>query len=193
MVSSMRFRLFQARCGLLTSYVCVQGLADGRYHPRRTSYFDASYNYMFGVQLHEASSVLFSELYANFFAVKYIIREGIADLGIFTDSRSALVCVRGGFIDLSNPYIVHSIARLLLPAITRTCCFFQVHFSWIPAHSSILGNEIADRIARTAAGLPFAICFGLPCKDLLNDMWRDFLAWICILWPYQGSRHNGFE
>ena len=72
-------------------------------------------NYRFGVRLSDDSSVLFAELYAIFSAVKYILRMGIADSVILSDSRVALVCIRDRFIDSRVPYIVHSVSRLLLP------------------------------------------------------------------------------
>ena len=67
-------------------------------------------NYRFVAWLPDASSVLFTELYAIFSALKYIPRMGFVDSAIFSDSRAALVCIRDRSIDSSVPYIVHSIA-----------------------------------------------------------------------------------
>ena len=77
------------------------------------------FNYRFGLRLPDASSVLFTELYAIFSAVKYILRIGFVGSVVFSDSRAALVCIRDRFVDSSVPYIVLSIARLLLLASLR--------------------------------------------------------------------------
>ena len=90
-VAAKRLRLLPSMCGLLTSYVCMLGLVDGRYRSCRISFFD----------------------------VKYILRMGFEDSVILSDSRVALVCIRDRFIDSSVSYVVHSIARLLSPASSR--------------------------------------------------------------------------
>ena len=149
--------------------------------------FVPSLDYRFGVRLPDASSVLFTELYAIFSAVKYIRRVGLVDSVIFSDSHSALVGIRDRFTDSTAPYVVYSIARLLCLASGRG---LAVRFAWIPAHSGIWGNETADCIARSAAGLRFSICPALPARDFLIDLrCYDFLAWCRRLWP--PPRHGG--
>ena len=140
------------------------------------------------MRLPDYSSVLFSELYAIFSAIKYVLRMGIADSVILSDSRGALVCIRDRFINVSVPYIVHSVARLLLLATSRD---LGVRLAWIPAHSGIRGNAVADGIARSAARLPFSVCPALPFGDLLLEVRRDFLAWCRLRWPYYGSGSTG--
>ena len=100
----------------------------------------------------------------------------------------ALVCIRDRLTDSSVPYIVHSIARLLLIASSRG---LGVRLSWVPAHSGIRGNETADYITKSAARLPFTIRPALPFGDLLLDMRRDFLEWCRLCWPYYGFGPTG--
>ena len=145
-------------------------------------------NYRFGAWLPDASSVLFTELYAIFFAVKYILRMGFEDSPILSDSRVVLVCIRDRLIVSSVPYIVHFIARLLSLASSRG---LGVRFVWVPAHSDIQGNETADYIAKSAARLPFSIRPVFPFRDLLTDLQQNFLAWYCLRWPYHGPGHAG--
>ena len=97
---------------------------------------------------------MFTELYAIFSAVKYILRIDFEDSAILFDSRMALVCIRDRFIDSSVPYVVHSIARLLPLASSRG---LGVRFAWIPTHSNTQDNETANYIARSAARLSFSI------------------------------------
>ena len=99
---------------------------------------------------------------------------GLGDSAVLSDSRTALAGIRDRFTDSRVPYVVHSIARLLYLASTRG---LVVRFIWIPAHSGILGNEVADGIARSASGLPFSVCPALPPGDLLHDLRWDLLAW----------------
>ena len=149
-------------------------------------FFVPSLDYRFGVRLPDASLVLFTDLYAIFSAVKYILRVGFEDSVILFNSHSALVGIRDRFTDSRAPYVVHSIARLLCLASGRG---LAVRFAWIPAHSGIWGNETADCIASSGAGLPFFICPALPARDLLIDLRFDFLAWHRRLWPPPG--HGG--
>ena len=85
------------------------------------------------------------------------------DSVILSDSRAALVCIRDRFTHPSVPYIVYSIALLLLLVSSRG---LGVHDAWVPAHSGILGNETADYIANSAARLPFTVRPALPFGDL---------------------------
>ena len=250
-VAAGRLRLLPSRCGLLTSYLSVLGVVEGRHRSRRASFFDVPWrelsfevgltvdrlfdhrpsvtagamsdspglpwnissrliftdgsvdpaegragcgfyvpvtNHRFGVRLPDDSSVLFSELYAIFSAVKHTLRMCFANSVILSDSRAALVCIRDRFTDPFVPYIVHSIARLLLLVSSRC---LGVYLSSVPAHSGILVNETADFIAKSAARLPFTVRSALPFGDLLVDMRREFLAWCRLRWPYYGSRPTG--
>ena len=98
---------------------------------------------------------------------------GIADSVVLSDSRAVFVCIRDRFIDSRVPYIVHSVARLLLLASSRD---LGVRLAWVPAQSGIRANETADYIAKSAARLPFTVRPALPFGDLLLDVRRDFQA-----------------
>ena len=140
--------------GLPRGHIYTDGSVDPVAGRAGCGFFVPSLDYRFGVRLPDASSVLFTELYAIFSAVKYILRVGLEDSVVLSDSRSALVGIRDRFTDSGVPYVVHSTARLLCLASVRG---LVVRFAWIPAHSGIWGNETADCIARSAAGLPFSI------------------------------------
>ena len=86
-------------------------------------------NHRFGVRLPEDSSVLFAELYAIFSAAKHTLRMGFANSVILSDSRAALVCIRDRFTHPSVPYIVHSIARLLLLVSSRSSSVLPCSFA----------------------------------------------------------------
>ena len=140
------------------------------------------------MRLPDASSVLFAELYAIFSAIKYILRMGPGDSVVLSDSRTALAGIRDRFTDSRVPYVVQSIARLLYLTCTRG---LVVRFIWIPAHSGILVNEVADGFARSAAGLPFSVCPAFPPGDLQHDLRWDFLAWCRRLCPSPGHGNAG--
>ena len=168
--------------------ISTDGFVDPVEGRASCGFFVTAADYRFGVRLPDDSSVLFSELYAIFSAIKYVLRTGIADSIILSDLRVALVCIRDRFIDARVPYIVHLVTRLLLLASSRD---LRVRLSWVPAHSGIRGNEVADYIAKLAARLPFYVCPALPFGDLLQEVRRDILAWCRLRWPYYGSSTTG--
>ena len=125
--------------GLLRDTSSRPILTDGSVDPVEgragSGFYVPAADYRFGVRLPDDSSVLFSELYAIFSAIKYILRMGIADSVILSDSRAVLVCIRDRFINVRVPYIVHSVARHLLLASFR---ILGVYLSRVPAHSGAL-------------------------------------------------------
>lgn len=96
-------------------------------------------------KLHNCCSVFQAELIAINNAVKYIFKQKIPTTNIFSDCKSAL-------LEISNPnsqnFIVNEIHHTLHSARLQN---LEIYFSWVKAHINILGNEMADAAAKSAA------------------------------------------
>ena len=57
----------------------------------------------------------------------------------------------------------------------------------MPSHAGIVGNELADSVARSASRLPFVVQCGVPREDLFAALARDHYSWFKHLWPYSAS------
>ena len=86
---------------------------------------------------------------------------------------------------------MHAVAHQIV--VTRSREMF-VTVAWIPAHANILGNEMADSIARSAARLPFVVRCRVSRGDMMRVLRCEFNALVRVLWPYVGTGHclNGY-
>ena len=89
-------------------------------------------------------SILAAELYAILKGVNYAMKS-LSQTVIFTDNRSAL-CLIADQKPKSYKQIVYAIHNNILLAPQG-----KIKFHWVPAHTGILGNEQADKDAKTAA------------------------------------------
>ena len=149
-----------------------------------------SMSYSFGIRLVGFTSVLSAELYSIFCALKYILRMALPSTVVFSDSLHALYQLRDGPFSTRVSPDVFKILRLLSLSRERGCV---IGFVWIPAHSGISGNDLADGVARTASRLPFTVHCGVPLTDLYSSLERDFGYWCCSQWPYVRSTSGRSE
>jgi len=100
-----------------------------------------------GVQLPNFCSVFVAELVGIFFALQWIILNNInKPVVILSDSVSALQSISNAYSN-SRPNLLFDILQLIKVIRCRTV----VAFAWVPAHVGIVGNEIADSIAKISA------------------------------------------
>ena len=147
-------------------------------------FFVVGDNFRYGLSLQPFTSVLSAELYTILRAVHYAGRSAMSRVMILTDSMRALTLLGDCMAASIKNYLVFKIAHLVagLADLGRV-----VRFMWVSGHVGIVGNEVADGVARAAGGLSYCIQYGLPYCDLLDPIGRDFEAWVGLLWPYVGT------
>lgn len=131
-------------------------LIHGKYRNRPIIYTDASSNGMecgIGV-FHEPSNtrlslklsnfvcIMSAEIQAIFIALQYINRNGISNGVIMTDSRVGCEFILDQMDKKVRDYLINQI--LVLAAATMTS------IQWIPGHTGVRGNEMADQLAKQA-------------------------------------------
>ena len=73
------------------------------------------------------------------------------NIKIFSDSLSVLLSMQNGKMDIKvNPYILE-IKRKYVEFLDKSSNRYNIMFYWIPSHRGLLGNELADALARGAA------------------------------------------
>lgn len=91
------------------------------------------------------NSVFQAELYAIYKAIEWLIRKKKSiTVIIYTDSKSSLDILKRH--QTSNG-MAHKIKSKLIGSDSDLC----VHLSWVRAHTGVLGNELADSLAKEAA------------------------------------------
>lgn len=78
-----------------------------------------------------------------------ILKIGVHEATIFTDSRSVVDIIFTSRINRNGNYLVFVLKNKLRSAFQQG---IEVIISWIPAHVSILGNETADLLVKNAIG-----------------------------------------
>ncbi|GBN63193.1 putative RNA-directed DNA polymerase from transposon X-element [Araneus ventricosus] len=97
-------------------------------------------------RLHEFCSVFTSEIYAIYSALVKIADGDYEKIIIYSDSRSAIEALRS-VSPLSHPIVLKCVEFYLY----LTGKGLNILFCWIPGHSVIIGNEMADKAARRPA------------------------------------------
>ena len=99
-------------------------------------------------KLNSLSSIFFAELTAIYFALKSIIEHKSKSFTIYSDSKSSLQAIQ---VTKSKHEIIRQIQALLFKLGYNNN---KILFCWIPGHSNIKGNELADKQAKLAANNP---------------------------------------
>ncbi|GFY03929.1 RNase H domain-containing protein [Trichonephila clavipes] len=97
------------------------------------------------------ASVFRTELKAIMCGLSFInnIRDlAVSEIWILTDSRSSIQ-------HLSNwPSIGDSTSRSILHLFQQLSDRYPIHLQWVPSHVGLLGNEVADDLAKAATSNP---------------------------------------
>ncbi|KYN50582.1 Gag-Pol polyprotein [Trachymyrmex cornetzi] len=111
------------------------------------------------------TSIFSAELWAIYQAILAIFDLNFPKSVIFSDSRSALDALQNSS-KVQRNYIVYQIRKAYLDIIDKGN---EVTLFWVPAHSGIPGNELADQEANLAAIEGYKPDFKVPYEDLLVE------------------------
>ena len=130
--------------------------------------------------LPKSASNYTAELYSILAALKKISILGGNFFTVFSDSKSALQALE--CFNSTQPIVLEILEWLHL----LQCRNKDIAFCWVPAHVDIVGNEEADKLAKTAARELIPGRFSLPCQDFfpgirnsLQNKWQ--LKWVSVL------------
>ncbi|XP_065213540.1 uncharacterized protein LOC135840786 [Planococcus citri] len=131
------------------------------------------------IALPSLCTILTAELYAIKSAITYSLDFSLNKVTVFTDSLSALLSIKNYRSKYSHPISLEIIELLQL---------FQNStpiLGWIPSHSQIHGNELADKIAKQAhlhlplANIPIPLSdLKLHSKTLMHEVFQ--FSWSLI-------------
>nr|XP_042896865.1 uncharacterized protein LOC122269143 [Parasteatoda tepidariorum] len=99
-------------------------------------------------KLPPSCSVFTSEAHAIFLALQFISSQPLKKWYIYSDSKSCIEAL------LNCNHKPHSIINCIFNLYnTLKLSGYKIIFSWIPGHTGILGNEVADRAAKSTNNL----------------------------------------
>ena len=132
-------------------------------------------------RLNDGVSIFTAELYAIQAALEYINASNhtIKQFLILSDSRSALQALL--YEGRNRMQIVAHIKTLYLQLVKNS---YKISFAWVPSHTGICGNELADRAAGQAARLTnITTDLGLSLSEAQaalkaksNQKWREVFS-----------------
>lgn len=121
-----------------------------------------------GRRLHNSASIFTAELYAIKLALQSIRGKRRVTCVIYVDSRSALQAIKPA----SRNALVMDILELLVTLVKRDV---RVDFCWIPGHTDIQGNELADAAAKSAVNQRVVRTQEIPASDVKAYIKRKVL------------------
>ena len=133
-----------------------------------------SSNYSINKRISNDASIYTAELTAILLALKFIKSHNNTEFVIHADSRCALEAINN--CQIKNP-IIYQIIKLIIQI---NSSFKTIYFCWVPAHVSIIGNELADAAAKSSNNLTIsdsripATDYNCHIKKLLTACWQVY-------------------
>ena len=126
-----------------------------------------------GRRMHESASIFSAELYAIKLALQLLMFRRSITCAIYVDSRSAIQAVKSA----NRNGLVKEIIELLVKLRKKD---IKVLICWIPGHTGIQGNEIADEAAKAAVCQNVVRTQEIPVSDVkayikkkVYDKWKQ--------------------
>lgn len=121
-------------------------------------------------------SIKTAEIFAIFMALKLSIAMKQINIIVYTDSKSSCISIKNSVETLNDKLYENEIIKLLND--NKPC---NIIIQWVPAHIGVLGNEIADSIAKDAVlNENLEVEIKMPSEDIqricLNELilfWKD--------------------
>ena len=112
---------------------------------------------------------------------------GIRLAAIFSVSRSILQACQKYNFNPSTSYLIFKIRNLLYIAHTNN---LSITLVWIPGHKGIIGNEIADNLARLAVNEGSLVNMKLPHTDIWDTHFSSSLKASANKWMRTSTVEN---
>jgi ribonuclease HI len=144
--------------------------------------------FTYSYKLPNNASIFTTEATALVEAILFLLRTGVKEAVIHSDSRSVLMAVQGTPTKGSINWHIPVIKSLLC---SSSKFGFKYHLSWVKAHAKVPGNEAADACAKSAALSGRPVSPKLPCTDLYPVLNQHFIMYsndlVKVLWEGKTS------
>ncbi|XP_066582758.1 uncharacterized protein [Prorops nasuta] len=147
-------------------------------------------NKIVSISTYKEASIFTAECIGILFAIELAITNPTYNYIIFTDSLSAVMAIENTKINIhSNPYIYHIKNKII--EFYNKSKDKEIQIMWIPGHKpGLVGNDIADKVAKEASKLPPDHCCKIPFSDL-KGFFRNKTTENTILFINESSKNKG--
>lgn len=144
------------------------------------AYFDPQLHYTKCIKIDNKCSIFTAESYAIYCALCYvkITVNTVNDILIVTDSKSVLAALLNVNITFKLNYLIYDIRKVLFELYNMS---INVEFVWVPSHSGIYGNEVADSITHLDHDEDHTELMKVPFTDYYHffsvttrDLWKQY-------------------
>lgn len=128
--------------------------------------YHSQFNIVQKIKFPPETSVFTGECYGLFKALEYILLMKLRKSVVISDSKSALQALnKFPFKSKIQFPLIFEIRSLMLRCMSIN---ISVNFVWVPSHTGITGNNIADRLANEAVQCGDIFPYVNYCHDLVN-------------------------
>ncbi|XP_063897440.1 uncharacterized protein LOC135118711 [Helicoverpa armigera] len=148
-------------------------------HNVRAAFYDPQLDFTKCIKLNAACSVFTAESYAIYCALQHAISvNNVHTILIVSDSKSVLSALNNVNMSFKLNYILYEIRVKTKQLLDK---FINVEFVWVPSHSGITGNEIADAATHwehyddqtELVKVPFSD-YHSHIKEINRKLWNDY-------------------
>lgn len=145
-------------------------------HIVNAAFYDPQLDFTKCIKLNKICSIFTAECYAIYCALQHVnsLVNNVQNILIVSDSRSVLSALNNVNITFKLNYIIFNIRLIILKLYDK---YIKVEFVWVPSHSGIRGNEVADAAACSDHDEDRSELLKVPFTDyysLYNELNRRF-------------------